>query len=306
MRSPFPNFRRADPTIAVVALLTAALSLAACAGPRPELAAPAGPGAGPDRVIAGPQGDEGQFVVECGFDRFLADDPIVHPGASGASHLHQFFGAVGVSVESTHDDLLAGATTCDQQADTASYWTPTLLDASGTPIEPLKAVAYYRAGPDVDPLDVVAFPPGLMMVAGDHTAIEPQSLAVVSWSCGQSAIRSAEPTDCTDAPSLRLWVTFPDCWNGIDTRSPIVPEPSRHVGYSAGGTCPAGHPVHIPQLQLAVDFPVPPAEQVGDLALSSGDIHSGHADFWNVWDQAKLQREVSHCIHRNLPCGVSG
>ena len=57
----------------------------------------------------------GQFVVECGFDRFLADDPIVHPGASGASHLHQFFGAVDVSVDSTYDEMLAGDTTCDQQ-----------------------------------------------------------------------------------------------------------------------------------------------------------------------------------------------
>jgi hypothetical protein len=57
---------------------------------------------------------------------------------------------------------------------------------------------------------------------------------------------------------------------------------------------------------LAVDFPVPSTADVEHLALSSGDIHSGHADFWNVWHQAKLQREVSHCIHRNLPCGVSG
>jgi hypothetical protein len=42
------------------------------------------------------------------------------------------------------------------------------------------------------------------------------------------------------------------------------------------------------------------------LALASGDIWSGHADFWNTWDQAKLENEVTHCLHRNLPCGLAG
>ncbi len=60
------------------------------------------------------------------------------------------------------------------------------------------------------------------------------------------------------------------------------------------------------QLQLAVDYaPVAPTE-LDALALSSGDILTGHADFWNVWDQRKLEREVAACINRDLPCGISG
>lgn len=246
----------------------------------------------------------GQFAVECGFDRFLADDPIVMPGRAGGSHLHQFFGAVDVSVDSTYDDLLVGDTTCDLRADTAAYWTPTLIDAEGRPVEPSGSVAYYRAGPDVDPTTLVPYPPGLMMVAGDHTAIDPQPESVVAWTCGAGGLRATEPPDCSGSTSLRLLVTFPDCWNGVDVRSPIVPEPNRHVAYSAAGECPPDHPVHIPQLQFAVDWPVP--ETVDGLALSSGDIHSGHADFWNAWDQAALEREVAACLHRDLPCGISG
>ena len=230
----------------------------------------------------------------------------VDSGAAGASHLHQFFGAVDVSVESTYDEMLDGATTCDQLADTASYWTPTLVGADGAPVEPLRAVAYYRAGPDIDPTTVVPYPPGMMMVAGDHTAIEPQPLSIVSWSCESGGRREVRPFDCTGAPSLRMWITFQDCWNGVDERSPIVPKPSMHVAYSAAGECPESHRVPIPQLQLAIDFPVPPADDLDQLALSSGDILSGHADFWNAWHQDKLRNEVINCIHRDLPCGVSG
>lgn len=294
---------RTEPAAARAAFgVTAALIVlvaSACATGGPELAAPDAP----DRVLTGPQGAVGQFVVECAFDRFAADDPIVLPGRTGASHLHQFFGAVGVVATSTYDDLRVAPTTCEQRADTAAYWTPALIDAAGQPVAPIRAVAYYRAGPDVDPADVVPYPPGLMMVAGDHTAIDPQPVSLVAWSCGSGGARASEPPECAGTDSLRMLVTFPDCWNGVDVRSPIVPEPARHVAYSVGGACPSEHPVHIPQLQFAVDWPVPTSTT--ELALSSGDIHSGHADFWNGWDQAKLEREVAACIGRDLPCSVS-
>lgn len=55
----------------------------------------------PDRVIAGPQGGRGQFVVECGFSHVATDDPIVHPGQPGASHEHVFFGNTTTDAAST-------------------------------------------------------------------------------------------------------------------------------------------------------------------------------------------------------------
>ncbi len=268
MRSRFPSFLRAD-GLALVLLL----GVASCGFGDAGL--PPGddqPNAAPDRVISGPQGDVGQFVVECGFSHFLPDDPIVHPGEPGGSHLHQFFGAVDASVDATEQLLLDGETTCDQRADTASYWTPALVDGDQNLIEPIKAVAYYRAGPDVDPLEVVAYPPGMMLVAGDHTAVEPQPLSVVSWSCATGGLRSATPLDCTGATSMRMSVTFQDCWDGEHVRSPIVPDPDLHVAYSAAGECPATHPVHLLQLQLAIDFPPVAATDLDGLALASGDI----------------------------------
>ena len=252
----------------------------------------------------------GQFVVECRLSHRVADDPIMHPGKPGSSHLHQFFGSVVVDATTTYQEMRASGTSCDQQADTAAYWTPVLLDANDDPVEPLRAVAYYRAGPGIAPTSVVAYPPSLMMVAGNPHATEEQSLAVVAWSCGTGSERTAVPRDCSGAESLRLLITFPDCWNGVDTTPPDASDPAgyshvvdSHVVYSKHGECPETHPVSIAQLQLAVDFrPVAP----DGLTFSSGGILGGHADFWNAWDPDKLRNEVARCLQRNLVCGVSG
>jgi hypothetical protein len=287
---------------ALLALVALAATVAACGGDATRATH-----AAPDRVVSGPQGVDGQFVVECALDHFGPDDPIVHPGHPGASHLHQFFGAVGVTADSEYDALVAGDTTCDQRGDTAAYWAPVLLDADGQPIRALRSVAYYRAGPGVEADAVSDYPPGLMLIAGDATATEPQPLSVVAWSCGTGAARAATPPDCTGAPSLRMIVTYPDCWNGVELASADWRDPQRrHAVYSAAGECPASHPVHLPQLQFAIDYPPVPANEVDELALSSGDIHSGHADFWNTWHQQKLRNEIAKCIHRDLVCNVSG
>ncbi len=298
MRSPFPTRR----TEIVAPLLASLLTLAACAE------APAGAvvaNAAPDQVVAGPQGSKGQFVVECALDHLGSDDPIVHPGHAGMSHLHQFFGAVGVDANSRADQLEAGATTCEQSADTAAYWAPALLN-DGEPVRAIRSVAYYRAGIGVAPQDVSDFPAGLMLIGGDSAATAPQSPAVAAWSCGTGSVRSATPPDCSGAPSLRMLVTYPDCWNGVDLESEDWHDPARrHAVYSEGGSCPSSHPVHIPQLQFAIDYLPVPTEELDDLTLSSGDIHSAHADFWNTWDQEKLRHEVAECIRRDLVCSVS-
>ena len=284
-------------------VVAGAAAVVGCGPNGAETASPSERFTAPDSVRIGPQGAEGQFAVDCAFDQFLADDPIVHPDAAGASHLHQFFGAVGVHASSRYAELVSGETTCEQRLDTASYWTPVLLDPEFEPIEPLMATAYYRVAEGVDPGVVVPYPADFMAVAGDHTAIEPQPLSVVAWSCDTGSVRSATPPDCTAGTTLRLMITFEDCWDGEHLRSPIVSEPARHVAYSAAGACPDTHPVHIPQLQLAVMFPAIPPE---DLSLSSGSILSGHADFWNAWQQDKLEREVTSCLHLNLPCKITG
>jgi hypothetical protein len=216
------------------------------------------------------------------------------------SHRHDFFGNTTTGAGSTYESLLAGDTTCDQRLDTASYWAPALLDAEGTPVEPTGSFAYYRAGLGVDPATVQAYPAGLMMVAGNADATAPQPTSVVAWSCSAGGGRSATPPSCSPDVGLRLLVTFPDCWDGEHLDSD---DHRSHVSYSSQGVCGDGHPVPIPQLQFTITYP--PVDDPDALTLASGPIESAHADFWNAWDQDKLERDVEVCLRRQKVCSLA-
>lgn len=253
----------------------------------------------PDTVAGqGPQGRQPQFVVDCGFSHAAPDDPIVAPGRPGASHVHVFFGNVTIDADSTQAGATDDDTTCDQALDTASYWAPALLSDSRM-IEPTRAIAYYRPGPGIDPASVEAYPYGLKMVAGDADATSPQPIEIAAWSCGTGSARTPTPQPCPDGRPLRMVIVFPDCWDGqhLDSQDHIS-----HVTYSQGGRCPRDFRVPIPQLQLSVEYPV--TGDVGDLSLTSGDLITAHADFWNLWDPDKLQTEVELCLNRGVVCGV--
>ncbi|HZM32726.1 MAG TPA: DUF1996 domain-containing protein [Acidimicrobiales bacterium] len=276
-----------------------ALLLVACGGasapspPSPPAAVRLSP------TDPGPQGRVPQFVVECGFSHAAPDDPIVHPGHAGLSHLHTFFGSTLTGAGSTAEGLATGSTTCDQQLDRAAYWAPALLDG-GAPVTPTGAIAYYRPGVDVDPASVEPYPFGLAMLAGEPHAEEGQPLDVVAWSCGTGSERHTAPPECPRGRPLRLAVAFPDCWDGRNLDSP---DHRAHVARSERGRCPESHPVAVPQLLLTVSYPV--AGPGHDLALASGPLTGGHADFLNAWDPDKLRTEVESCLQRGLTCGVA-
>ncbi len=256
-------------------------------------------GDAPDSPVAGAQGRVPQFLVECPFSHALPDDPIVFAKLPGNSHMHLFFGNESADAYSTAESLAAGNSLCDQRLDTASYWVPALMDGPKM-VTPDKSVAYYRPGQRVDPTSVRPYPFGLKMIAGNAGAEQPQSTAVVAWTCGTGITRSESPPNCPKGRPLRFLVTFPDCWDGLQLDSE---DHRSHMSYSSGGTCPGSHPVPVPQLQFSVAY-----EFSGDpqaLSLASGSILTGHADFFNAWDEAKLQQEVELCINREVVCGVA-
>lgn len=253
----------------------------------------------PTALHLGPQGDVGQFVAECDFSHSAPVDPIVYPGEPGASHLHDFFGSRDVVADSTGDSLLGSPTTCDLAADSASYWSPAVF-VDGVKIDPILATAYYRAAVGVDGSKVVAFPTGLAMIAGDQSSTSSQSTEIVGWVCGGSSRRSSDLPVCAKDTPLRLEITFPDCWNGEDLD---VPGHRRHLHYSQDGACPNSHPVTLPQLTVAVTYPL--SGEIFGLRLASGEPHTAHADFLNAWDPDRLETEVELCIRRNVVCGIS-
>ena len=185
----------------------------------------------PDGVVSGPQGRSPQFVVSCAFSHAAPNDPIVYPRQEGASHMHVFFGNRTTDAWSTYENMIGAETSCEQRLDTASYWAPALLD-DGRLVEPEKAVAYYRPGFGIDPTSVQPYPPGLMMIAGDAAVAEAQPASIVAWSCGVGAEREVLPPTCSTESTLRMLITFPDCWNGVDLD---VGGHRDHVHYSSGG-----------------------------------------------------------------------
>jgi hypothetical protein len=287
--------RRAAAVAPVVVVL---LGAAALVGVVTVVARDTGDAAAERAPGMGPQGRVPQFKVECGWSHTSPDDPIVHPGRAGGSHLHDFFGNTATDATSTAVDLVDGDTTCQNKLDTAAYWAPA-LHQDGVPVTPTGSVAYYRPGPGVDPATVRAYPAGLVMIAGDPGATAPQDLGVAAWHCGASPILHVDPPSCPRTALLGVRIVFPDCWDGERLDSE---DHRAHVARSEDGACPEEHPVAVPQLIFEVHYPV--SGDPDDLALASGGTRGVHADFLNAWDQPALEREVRACLNRSKVCGV--
>jgi hypothetical protein len=257
------------------------------------------------------------FFSNCRFSHGSNDDPIVYPGRPGISHAHTFFGNDSTSASSTLASLRRASTTCKPITDTAAYWIPTLY-RDGREVRPAKAQLYYvlRGYGSLR-----AFPAGLRMVAGDAHAVRPQGAAVTYWTCGGRAVRTAPsasvPRSCgvvvgrglalrpgggkatpvtwRSKSYLELHVNFPDCWDGKHLDSA---DHHSHMAYSRDYACPRSHPVKVPLIRLTVRYPI---DRGAGVSLASGGQFSGHADFFNAWNQRALDRLVDACFH-DRPC----
>ena len=246
-------------------------------------------------------GEPGIFTDRCAYSHEAADDPILAPNHPGAAMHHDFYGNTTTSASSTAGSLVGGRTTCTTSADASAYWTPVMYQ-NGVALTPGTALVYWRR-PAGDTAAIQPIPAGLQMIAGNETATAPQSITVISWTCASSTDRSKPTTTPHDCPGsqLRLVVTFPSCWDG-HTLSGVG---QVDVVYRTGDTCPASHPVQIPQLVFHVNYPTSSAS---GLTLSmtptmQGSTDTEHVDFVNGWNQAILARNVAACDATSTRCG---
>jgi hypothetical protein len=246
------------------------------------------------------------FLTVCLFSHRAADDPIVAPNLPGGSHSHDFFGNRSTNNSSTYDSLVANrATTCNRTGDTAAYWAPSLL-IDGQILQPQRINAYYRTG-GKPAESIQAFPAGLKVVAGNSKATAPQDIRVVSWGCASAdggPQPSTTPLTCPfdgKQGGLKLRIRFMDCWDGVNLDSA---DHASHMAYSKRGACPATHPVPVPQITMNVVYPTTGGPSA---VLASGNSpYTGHADFFNAWDQATLQTLVANCLNASVHCGAKG
>jgi hypothetical protein len=265
------------------------------AGPPPPPPPPARPGLG--RAGAALDLQRGVFATVCDYSHQAPDDPIVKPNQPGTSHLHQFFGNATTDAATTYDSLRAGGTTCRASEDGSGYWVPALYK-DGAEVQPTFMNVYYRAARH-DPGSIQAFPAGFRVVAGDAMATSAQGQRVTGWVCQGIPGPSETPPTCPANAPLTMHAEFPDCWDGVSTDSP---DHKSHTAYGRLGVCPADHPVALPSLTLIVHYPI--TGDPGVVTLSSGSVYSGHADFFNAWDQNFLASKVDGCLNATIQCGV--
>src|SRR5207249_261733 len=126
----------------------------------------------------------------------------------------------------------------------------------------------------------------------------PQPLGSSFWACRTMDLPSATPPSCPADTPLDLHVRFPECWDGANLDSA---NHKSHMAYGSRAGCPADHPVLLPKLALIVHYPF--SGDPAGLSLASGGVYSGHADFFNAWDQSFLAQKVQDCLAEMVKCG---
>jgi len=243
--------------------------------------------------------------IQCPVSHSLSDDPIVYPGRPGASHLHDFFGNRSTNAMSTWTSMVADSSLCGDPRDTGGYWSPALYE-DGVRVNPagvsslgraVREQFYYRkigTGP------VRPFPADLRMVAGAHDATAPYKLSEIYWGCSDNSTgKLGLPPQCGATGIITLHVGFPFCWDGWKLDSA---DHRSHMAYAKSGACPSTHPVAVPRLIERFEYPVGPT--TGNITLASGSPYTAHADFWNSWDQARLEQLTADCLNKNVDCGT--
>ncbi|MBK6414103.1 DUF1996 domain-containing protein [Sphingopyxis sp.] len=275
----------------------------------------------------------GAFRFLCGPGQISNDDPIVYPGKKGAAHTHQFFGNLGADANSTYDSLRkSGESTCQNDLNRSAYWMPAMLDGKGNVVRPDFVSIYYKRRPASDAFCSTAakscagIPRGLRFVFGwDQTRpneAQPDNAKFFNFKCveGWSPTTAAFPDmveatkSCKPGQWLSATISTPECWNGVgldskDHRSHLAAMVrDRNSGKLS---CPATHPVIIPQFTMGVRYSIEAGEDPTKWELSSDHMlpaalrrpgASFHSDYFEAWqDEIRLRWEAG-CLDKMLNC----
>ena len=237
-------------------------------------------------------------------------DPIVSPGQP-SMHLHQIFGNLDTTPDSTYESLRASTTsTCDGGPLNATpYWFPAVLDAQGRAVTADDMQIYYKAQGYAPGLDagqesirnVTTLPAGLRMLSDRFT-----------WRCENNTNAGARIPDSCGGSRLLAEVYFPSCWDGENLDSP---DHRSHMAFAyrdphmGNLRCPDTHPVQLVEITEIVAYPAS-TDQAGwrlssDIAAGADDGITLHGDWFGAWDPATLERWHQHCIREMRNCGQS-
>ena len=257
----------------------------------------------------------GAFRTVCDFSHMSFDDPIVYPGQPGKSHLHVFFGNTGTNANSTATSIATtGNSTCrGGTINRSGYWVPAIIDTrDGTPVRPDSIIVYYKTGYNgVKPGDIRSLPQGLRMVAGDSKNSAPyQWGGPAHFTCFDSSGTGPQsqniPVTCATGNAIWASVMFPQCWDGINLDSP---DHKSHMSYPVAGSCPATHPVPVPEITVNVAYTVKDMSALARWRMASDTYdpsipagYSSHADWFNGWKPQIMDTFVQNCEQPPKDC----
>lgn len=258
------------------------------------------------------------FRTFCDFSHAGYNDPIVHPGQPGQSHLHFFFGNTATNAATTPELLRErGSSTCQGLGHNKSaYWIPAMFDTNGQPMLPTGHDIYYKHLNDEPDASVQALPEGLKIVAGmNHHNLSTANMnaadmQAAEWFCSPGAGGGGSSDTipaCQPGQNLDMAVLFPPCWDGVNLDSPDHRSHMAYPQHTANGLnlCPPTHPTPVPQIIITFSWKLRNASSVGWYLSSDMGAPGGstlHADWMNGWKPETMKTWVENCINLVLDC----
>lgn len=280
-------------------------------------------------------------------------DPLVNPGLAPSPHMHQIVGGASFNVTMDPNTIdpptTSRCTSCRMVENFSNYWTASIyfrspengtfrrvpqmtngqLNGTLMPQEGGITVYYMRPFSGKNK-KVTVMKPGFRMLAGDPSLTsKPSGSLKVCHRCLGARDRTSggagapcSSGDTSEFPNkpcpggIRVTIIFPSCWDGKNLDSP---DHKSHVTYQAGSalagdSCPASHPVRIPQVMYEIMHDTSqfanPAHFTGGkqpLVYSFGDTkgHGNHGDYLFGWIPEALQRAMdglgTTCFSESCP-----
>jgi hypothetical protein len=283
-------------------------------------------------------GEGGNFRFTCSAGHLAKDDSLVHPGAPGASHLHQFWGNTQTNAFSNYRSLrTTGQSTCSNPlngpANRTAYWLPAMLDGAGNAVKPDVIQSYYKQHAASDPAcaesgQCIGVPNGLRYTFGydyvNAATVDPAN-SMNRFECWHDlsastaapgvpgifhTIDDAVNAGCGAGALLIINFVAPDCWNGVvdapDHRSNMA-YPTRAT--PTGFRCPIDHPYWTPNWSGYVAFTTDVNFVAHKWHLSSDEMVPGapagstlHFDYWEAWSPGVKATWQFYCIDQSLNC----